>query len=123
MQSLKVESFKSEWTQDGILKELDEHPERFSPNVILRGALQETILPEYIFVGGGGELAYWIELKEVFQQAGVSYPMLVLRNSVLLIEENRKKQKKKLGLVERLFLPEHELMKKKRDNIPKTVTV
>jgi len=109
----KVESLNLEWTPEEILKELNEHPERFSPNVILRGALQETILPNIIFVGGGGELAYWIELKEVFQQAGVSYPMLVLRNSFLLIDEKQEKQIKKLGLpVENLFLPEHELMKK-----------
>jgi len=109
----KVEGLNLEWTQEEILKELDEHPERFSPNVILRGALQETVLPNIIFVGGGGELAYWLELKEVFQQAGVSYPMLVLRNSFLLIEERQEQQIKKLGLpAEDLFLPEHELMKK-----------
>ena len=109
----KVESLGLEWSLEEILKELDEHPERFSPNVILRGALQETILPNIIFVGGGGELAYWLELKEVFQRAGVSYPMLVLRNSFLLIDEKQDKQIKKLGLpAEDLFLPEHELMKK-----------
>ncbi|HEX5154549.1 MAG TPA: bacillithiol biosynthesis cysteine-adding enzyme BshC [Parafilimonas sp.] len=109
----KVESLGLEWSLEEILKELNEHPERFSPNVILRGALQETILPNIIFVGGGGELAYWIELKAVFQQAGVSYPMLVLRNSFLLIDEKQEKQIKKLGLpTEDLFLPEHELMKK-----------
>lgn len=109
----KVESLGLEWSLEEILKELDEHPERFSPNVILRGALQETILPNIIFVGGGGELAYWLELKEVFQQAGVSYPMLVLRNSFLLTDGKQEKQIKQLGLpVEDLFLPEHELMKK-----------
>jgi bacillithiol biosynthesis cysteine-adding enzyme BshC len=112
-EQFKVESLNLEWTQEEILKELDEHPERFSPNVILRGALQETILPNIVFVGGGGELAYWIELKEVFQQAGVPYPMLVLRNSFLLVDEKQEKQIRKLGLpAEDLFLPEHELMKK-----------
>ena len=83
----KVESLNLEWTQDEILKELDEHPERFSPNVILRGAFQETILPNIAFIGGGGELAYWLELKEVFQQANIPYPMLILRNSFLFIEK------------------------------------
>jgi bacillithiol biosynthesis cysteine-adding enzyme BshC len=86
-EKFKVEGLKLEWSLDEILKELDEHPERFSPNVILRGALQETILPNIIFVGGGGELAYWLELKDVFNAVDIPYPMLVLRNSFLLVDE------------------------------------
>jgi uncharacterized protein YllA (UPF0747 family) len=70
-----------------MLRELDEHAERFSPNVILRGAFQETILPNIAFIGGGGELAYWLELKEVFRRAGIPYPVLLLRNSFLYVDE------------------------------------
>lgn len=83
----KVAGSQLEWTIEAILKELDEHPERFSPNVILRGAYQETILPNIAFIGGGGELAYWLELKEVFKEAGVPYPVLLLRNSFLLVDK------------------------------------
>ena len=83
----KVAGLQLEWTLDEILKELDEHPERFSPNVILRGAYQETILPNIAFIGGGGELAYWLELKEVFKEADVPYPVLLLRNSFLLVDK------------------------------------
>ena len=75
-----------------ILNELENHSDRFSPNVILRGAYQETILPSVVFVGGGGELAYWMELKNVFAQAGVNYPVLLLRNSFLFINEKQAKQ-------------------------------
>ena len=64
------------FTQSEILKELKDHPERFSPNVILRGVYQETILPGVVFIGGGGELAYWMELKNVFEEVGVHYPVL-----------------------------------------------
>jgi uncharacterized protein YllA (UPF0747 family) len=42
-----------------------------------------------VFVGGGGELAYWMELKEVFAQAGVNYPVIILRNSFLFINEKQ----------------------------------
>lgn len=110
--TFKVESLKLEWSQEEILKELDEHPERFSPNVILRGAYQETILPNIAFIGGGGELAYWLELKEVFKQADVPYPVLLLRNSFLLIDEKQHQIIKKLGLKdEGIFKDEHALMK------------
>jgi uncharacterized protein YllA (UPF0747 family) len=81
-----------QFTQAEIIKELQTYPDRFSPNVILRGAYQETILPSVVFVGGGGELAYWIELKEVFDQAGVNYPVILLRNSFLFINEKQSKQ-------------------------------
>lgn len=70
-----------------MLHELDAHPERFSPNVILRGLYQEMVLPNLAFVGGGGELAYWLELKQVFAHYEVPYPVLVLRNSYLLLPE------------------------------------
>ncbi len=78
--------------------ELSKHPERFSPNVILRGVLQETILPNIIFIGGGGEIAYWLELKKVFEKAGVPYPMLLLRNSFMLMNEKQQAIKSKLSL-------------------------
>lgn len=94
------------FTEEGLLQELEAHPERFSPNVILRGMFQETILPNIAFVGGGGELAYWLELKDLFEASGVPYPVLVLRNSFLLVNEKAEKLQNKLGLsAEELFLP------------------
>lgn len=99
--------------EDGLRKELDEHPERFSPNVILRGIFQETILPNLVFIGGGGELAYWLQLKDLFAVYDVSYPVLVLRNSFLVIEEKWKKKIERLGItIEELFLPTDLLIKK-----------
>ena len=62
------------FSKDELLAELNDHPERFSPNVILRGLFQETILPNIVFIGGGGELAYWLQLKELFAHYKVSYP-------------------------------------------------
>ena len=54
--------------------------------MILRGLYQETILPNVAFIGGGGELAYWLQLKDLFTHFKVPYPVQVLRNSFLLIE-------------------------------------
>jgi len=108
-----VESLSLSWTLETILAELSSNPERFSPNVILRGLFQETILPNIAFIGGGGELAYWLELKEVFAEANVPYPLLVLRNSFLLVDEHQKRklQKHVFNIVD-YFLPELELVNK-----------
>ncbi len=92
------------FTKEEILKELEEHPERFSPNVILRGLFQEMILPDIAFVGGGGELAYWLQLKDIFDHYRVPYPVIVLRNSFLIIEHKWKLLLEKLNLTtEELF--------------------
>jgi bacillithiol biosynthesis cysteine-adding enzyme BshC len=73
------------FSEDEMRKELKSHPECFSPNVILRGLFQETILPNLAFIGGGGEMAYWLELKGLFEYYHVPFPVLILRNSFLLI--------------------------------------
>ncbi len=86
------------FTDEEIRLALNKHPERFSPNVILRGLYQETILPNLAFVGGGGELAYWLELKELFQHYEIPYPVLMLRNSFLLIDKKVKLLCEKLQL-------------------------
>jgi bacillithiol biosynthesis cysteine-adding enzyme BshC len=101
------------FTPDEMELELNTNPERFSPNVILRGLFQETILPNLVFIGGGGEMAYWLQLKELFEHYKVVYPVLVLRNSFLLVEEKWKERVSRLGLdIKDFFLSEDELMKK-----------
>ncbi len=86
------------FTKESITNEMDEHPDRFSPNVILRGLYQATILPDIAFVGGGGETAYWLELKNLFDHYQVPFPVLVLRNSFLLIKDPWKAKMRKAGL-------------------------
>lgn len=91
--------------QKTILDLLENHPEKFSPNVVLRPLYQEVILPNLCYIGGGGELAYWLELKGVFNAFQVPFPMLLLRNSVLLVTEKQEQQRQKLQLTwEELFL-------------------
>lgn len=72
---------------DGLKEELEKHPERFSPNVVLRPLYQECILPNLAYIGGGGELAYWFQLKSMFDAREQPFPLLILRNSVLLVPE------------------------------------
>lgn len=76
------------FTKDELRNELHMYPERFSPNVILRPVLQEFILPNVAFIGGGGEIAYWLQLTKVFEAVAVPYPVLVVRNSFMLVEKN-----------------------------------
>lgn len=99
------------FTQQELKEELQNYPERFSPNVILRGLYQETVLPNIAFIGGGGELAYWLQLKGLFQHYGIVFPVLVLRNSFLIVEAKYNDLKEKLSLLtEQLFSSETALL-------------
>ena len=102
------------FSKEELLKELKDHPERFSPNVITRPLYQEIILPNLCYIGGGGELAYWLELKSSFNAMNVAYPILLPRNSALIVTEKQQKKLAKLNLsVADLFLKQSSLINKK----------
>ena len=107
-----------QFSKKELISELQQHPERFSPNVILRPVFQEFILPNVLFIGGGGEIAYWLQLKNVFGAVKVPYPVLVLRNSFMLIDKNQQHIIKKWNLgFTTLFKSELDIMNElvKRD--------
>lgn len=84
------------FSREAMKAELESFPERFSPNVILRPVFQEMILPNVAFIGGGGELAYWLELKQVFDEVNAVFPVLILRNSFALVDAKTAALLKKL---------------------------
>jgi bacillithiol biosynthesis cysteine-adding enzyme BshC len=109
----KVINKEWKFSKEELLKEVKEHPERFSPNVILRGIYQEMILPDIAFIGGGGETAYWLQLKDLFAHYKIPFPLLLLRNSFLIVEKKWREKISKLGFeVKDFFLPEQELLNK-----------
>lgn len=102
------------FTKSEILNELKTHPERFSPNVIMRPLYQEIILPNLCYIGGGGELAYWFQLQEFFNKSNVTFPIVLLRNSVLIQSEKQTKKLQKLNMtIQDIFLKQEKLITKK----------
>ncbi len=107
----KVNDTDIEFSQEELEYELKLHPERFSPNVIMRPLYQEVILPNLCYIGGGGELAYWFELKNYFESVNIPFPMLLLRNSVLLITDKPQQKLEKLNIKkDELFLKQLDLV-------------
>ncbi|MBD0823068.1 bacillithiol biosynthesis cysteine-adding enzyme BshC [Aestuariibaculum marinum] len=102
------------WTKAEIEQELNEFPERFSPNVITRPLYQEVILPNLCYIGGGGELAYWFQLKQFFNKVNVPFPVLLLRNSVLVETESQHKKLQNLNIsTNDIFLKQSTFINKK----------
>nr|MBC7611370.1 bacillithiol biosynthesis cysteine-adding enzyme BshC [Pseudopedobacter sp.] len=81
-----------------LKKEIKENPEKFSPNVVMRPLYQEVILPNLAYIGGGGELAYWLQLKSNFDFYKIDFPLLVLRNSAMIADEKSVAKLHKLNL-------------------------
>ncbi|MGV3460154.1 MAG: bacillithiol biosynthesis cysteine-adding enzyme BshC [Flavobacterium sp.] len=109
-----VNNTEMSFSESEILELVESHPERFSPNVIMRPLYQEVILPNLCYIGGGGEIAYWLELKSYFESARITFPMLLVRNSVLLATEKQAHKAEKLNLTwADLFSKQRELVNKK----------
>lgn len=101
------------FTEDEIRELIKNHPERFSPNVILRPLYQETILPNLAYVGGPSELLYWLQLKDVFEHFGVDFPFLMPRNFALILNSVTRKKWDKTGLSNKdLFIPAEKAVEK-----------
>ena len=86
-----------DFSREFILDLADKQPERFSPNVVLRPVYQETILPNLAYVGGPGEIAYWLQLKSLFEYFNVFYPMLIPRNNAVILPSKALEKFKNLG--------------------------
>lgn len=84
------------FSNEALIQEIEANPTAFSPNVILRPVYQETILPNLAYIGGGGEMAYWIQLKGVFEAYHVLFPLIQQRVSLHLIDGGMQKRMEKL---------------------------
>jgi len=115
----KVLDTDIEFTEDEMKSEIELHPDRFSPNVILRPLYQETILPNLAYTGGPAEVAYWMQLKPTFDHFNLAFPILLPRNFGVIIPNKIRHKIKKLKLQQADLFIETEALKKQ---ITKNVT-
>ncbi|WP_426476899.1 bacillithiol biosynthesis cysteine-adding enzyme BshC [Chryseobacterium sp. CBSDS_008] len=87
-----------QFTEEEILNELENCPERFSPNALMRPVYQENVLPNLAYIGGNAEIMYWLELKDYYSKINIPFPILIPRNSMLFLKE------KTVGKIEKLDL-------------------
>ncbi len=105
------------FSREEMETEIENYPERFSPNVIMRPLYQEKVFPNLAYIGGGGEIAYWLERKTQFEHFGINFPMLIRRDSVLWVDKGSIKKMNKLGLeIKDLFQKEDEIIRQFVDN-------
>jgi bacillithiol biosynthesis cysteine-adding enzyme BshC len=74
------------------------HPERFSPNVLLRPIVQDTLFPTVCYVGGPSELAYLGQLRGVYEAFGVPMPIVHPRVTATLLDASSRRFMTRYGL-------------------------
>lgn len=100
-------------SNDEMIARLYSNPELFSPNVILRPLMQQLVLPSIANIGGGAEVAYWLQLKPIFDVENIDFPAIILRDIFSPIDAKsfEKWQENKLSL-EDFFISIDELNRK-----------
>lgn len=106
----KVLNTELQFSEEEIKTMVAEQPEVFSPNVVLRPLYQETILPNLGYIGGPSELAYWLQLKGIFDHYKTDFPLLIPRNFALYLDSPNLRRLSKVNIqATDLFKPTAEL--------------
>ena len=96
--SYKVLNTEISFSKEEIEKLIETETEKFSPNVVLRPMYQQKILPNAVYVGGPGELAYWLQYRLMFDEAKIAFPVLMPRNFIFYLDKNLQQKMQKLNI-------------------------
>lgn len=100
-------------SKDLIFNYLANEPDRFSPNVVLRPLCQDWLLPTAAYVAGPSEIAYFAQLKPLYQELGLPAPIIYPRASITIVEEKIEKVLDRFSLSLTDFFRDAELIKEK----------
>lgn len=110
----KIVDTEKAFSEQEILLELQNNPQNFSPNALMRPVYQELILPNLAYIGGNAEIMYWLELKNYFKTIDLAFPILIPRNSILFVKGKTLNKISKLGLSVEDFFTNFEKIKEKK---------
>lgn len=101
------------FTEQELKHIIEISPEKLSPNVVLRPLYQQKILPNISYVGGPGEIAYWLEYKTMFDAFKIHFPILMPRHFLVFLDKGAQNKIQKLNLtIEAIFKDGEELVKR-----------
>ena len=108
----KINNTSISFSEKEIINKLNSNSEFFSPNVIMRCLYQQSIIPNIAYVGGPSEIEYWLEFKDFFNFYNISFPIILPRNFVTIINDKIKSKLEKLNIkLSDIFKNKNELEK------------
>jgi len=84
----KLRRKRKQFTKEEILTEIENSPERFSPNVLLRPICQDYLLPTGLYIAGPSEISYFSQVTPLYDFYNIITPIIYPRSSVTIVEKN-----------------------------------
>jgi bacillithiol biosynthesis cysteine-adding enzyme BshC len=103
-------------TKEYVTQAVESTPELFSPNVVLRPICQDWLLPTVAYVAGPAEVAYFAQLKPLYEELGIPEPIIYPRASVTILEERADKVMERFAISLIEIFRDLELVKEKVAN-------
>ncbi len=109
----RLKGKRKKFTREELLLQLEEAPEKFSPNVLLRPICQDYLFPTAFYIGGPGEISYFAQVSPLYKLFGIDEPFIYPRSSATIVEKGVKAilDKNNISYIE-IFSEENELIQK-----------
>lgn len=79
---------RKSFSQEQLLELLENEPDKFSPNVLLRPICQDYLLPTAFYVAGPSEISYFAQLKPLYEFYEIPQPIIYPRSSITILENS-----------------------------------
>ena len=108
-----VKGTKIKLSKDEMRDIISLKPHKLSPNVVTRCLYQQMVLPNVAYIGGPSEVLYWLSFKKFFEEYGEIFPVIIPRDSVLILSRKSLKTFDRYGLeIEDIFKGKNYVEKK-----------
>jgi len=109
----KLRRKRKSFTQEQLLEVLENEPDKFSPNVLLRPICQDYLFPTAFYIAGPSEIAYFAQIKPLYELYNITQPMIYPRSSATILENSIANSLEKYSVeIKDIFIDVEDIKKK-----------